>query len=201
MKNFVFAAVLVLSSAIFADAQVVVPTIYRVTRTASGQATITPTFQKSAMTCNLAVAVPAAGHLRITDPELTTRDCDWVDTAGALFVGMVREVEYTFTIAGQHNAIDGYGPESAAVRITLPRIPQIPGAPLNPRIVPPTSLTVSVLGTVESRGFAFGLDVATNSLDGIPNFPFYFGASSLVTGGEYGSPRNGDRFFLQLWRP
>lgn len=77
-----------------------------------------------------------------------------------------------------------------------------PDNPQNIRpALPPNSASVSVLGTVLYRGFAFGQDVATNALDGVPNFPFYFGASNLDAGGAYGAPRSGDRFYLVLWRP
>lgn len=182
-------------------AQVVVPVTYRVTRTAAGQQTRTHTFPKSNMTCDLApipLAQMAPGTLRIGDPERDTRDCQWNDTTGVLAEGMVRELPYTFVIAGQHNAIDGYGPDSAPFVVTLPRIPQIPGAPASPRYVPPGTQTVAVVGTVLQRGGAFGLDVATTALDGVPNFPFYFGAATLNAPGYSTAP--GDRFLLQLWK-
>lgn len=196
------ALTLVLMFGVTAAAQVVVPIRYRVTRTAPGQPTIQHVFLKANMSCDLtpiSLEQMAASTLRIGDPERSTRDCQWNDTTGVLGANMVREVAYTYTIAGQANDIDPYGPESVPFSVTLPRIPQIPGAPQAPRYVPPGAQTVAVLGTVLHRGMAFGLDAATTALDGIPNFPFYFGAATLTAGTYATAP--GDRFLLQLWKP
>jgi hypothetical protein len=184
-----------------AAAQSPIPIRYRVTRAASGQASAQHVFLKSAMTCNVdpATALPN-GSLAIIDPERVGRDCRISGTPIApIFANMVVEIAYSYTVAGQANDIDPYGPESVPVSVVLPRIPQIPGAPGNPRIVPPGTPTIAVNGTVESRGNAFGLDVATTSLDGIPFFPFYFGAATL-TSGDF-AVRQGTQFRLQLWNP
>ena len=154
------------------------------------------------MHCGGPVAQPGAGGLRVTDPELSPTDCEISGaTIAPIFANMVRELEYAYTIAGQNNVTDGYGPESAVVRITLPRIPQIPGAPQSPRIVPPTTPSVAVLGTIINRGAAFGLDTATATLEGMPGFLLHFGASTLNTGGSYGGVQVGDEMLFQLWRP
>src|SRR5690606_18898814 len=132
-----------------ASAQEVIPVRYRLTRTASGQPTLQHTFLKSGMTCNLSViplGVMSPGTLRITDPERPTRDCEWIDSSGAIISNAPREVSFTLTLAGQANDIDPYGPESEPFLLTLPRIPEIPGAPGSLRYVPPSPVAIGFEG-------------------------------------------------------
>lgn len=78
--------------------------------------------------------------------------------------------------------------------------PQATTPPGNLRLVPPDVPTVAVLGTVRQRGPAFGLDVATTTLDAFPGVRFYLGGDTLTVPGVY-AVAPGDRFVLQLWRP
>ena len=196
MKQIVFALVVVLS-AVSASAQTSpVPVTYRVTRTAAGQPAQATEFPKAAMTCALPVAAPAAGAIRITDPLRADADCERADPA--FFANMVRELAYTYTIAGKVNDLDGYGPESSAIVITLPRIPQIPGAPGNLRGTPPGVVGVASLGIVNATPYRFGgLEVAPVTLDGGVGEVF-LGATRLQSGNY--SVKRGDRVSLMLWR-
>lgn len=197
-----FIAILVLVAAGNAVAQVVIPIRYRVTRTASGQQTITHTFNKSNMTCDIApvpLAQMAPGTLRIGDPERDTRDCELNATLTApVLANMVREVTYTYTIAGQANDIDPYGPESAPFTVTLPRIPQIPPAPASPRLAPPPP-PQQAMGTVNQRFEFFDgsrhVDVASGVLD-FANIEFLF----AIPGRLGALPvQEGQRFAIAVW--
>lgn len=180
-------------------AQVVIPIRYRVTRVATGQQTITHTFNKSGMTCDLtpvALAQMAPGTLRIGDPERDTRDCELNATLTApVLANMVREVTYTFTIAGQANDIDPYGPESVPFTVTLPRIPQIPPAPASPRLAPPPP-PQQAMGTINQRFQYFDgtriLDVASGPLD-IIGVEFLFAIPGTLP------VQNGQRFAIAVW--
>lgn len=182
-----------------------IPTRYRVTRTASGHPTVTHTFLKSAMTCNLSVipvGVMNPSTLRITDPERLsnpTRDCEWIDSAGSIILNAPREVPLTITIAGLMNEVDGYGPESAPFVLTLPRIPQIPGAPGNLRFTPPSPPSVGFEGVVEWRAPQFGVDAAKILIPALPGFNFYVGGDTLTSPGQF-SVQAGDRLWFQFWR-
>jgi hypothetical protein len=116
-------------------AQTLVPVTYELRYYTGGTApSITYTFEKTAMTCDLAVGPGPAGSLRITDPERPTRDCQWIDPGTGPIRSSPVGVAYTVTLAGRANATDGWGPESAP---PVPfRRPAVPGVPGSLRLVP-----------------------------------------------------------------
>jgi hypothetical protein len=190
------AAVLVFGLVGSAAAQSPIPIRYKVTRTAPNQPPVTVVFLKSTMTCTLPKAVPPPGAIRIDDPTLNSWDCEKADPA--FFAGMVTEVAYTYTISGQANDVDDYGPESQALVINLPRIPQIPGAPGNLRGTPPGTIGVAALGIVSGQPYKFaGLEVAPVTLDGGAGEVF-LGAQVLEVPGF--RVKRGDRVSLAFWR-
>jgi hypothetical protein len=192
----VVAVLCVVGLAAVAEAQSPIPIRYRVTRSAAGQETIAVVFSKASAVCGLPKGGQSQGSIRFDDPSLNTFDCERVDAA--FFVGMVPEVAYTFTIAGQANDLDRYGDESIAVVIALPRVPQIPGAPTNPRVVPPGAVGVAVLGVVSVNPYKWaGLEVAPVTLDGGAGEVF-LGAKALEVPGY--PVKRGDRVSLMLWR-
>ena len=195
MRHLIIIAALIIGMASAAFAQSVAPTRYRVTRTQAGAVHLV-IFEKATMTCNLPVAGPAPGSLRIDDPANMGRDCEKADPA--FFTGMTRELSYGFTIAALHNDIDGWSNESNMLTLTLPRIPQIPSAPGNLRGTIPAVVGVASLGTINAPPYRFGdLDVAPITFDG--GGEAFLGARQLRVPGY--TVRAGDRVSLVLWRP
>jgi hypothetical protein len=194
--KFLTTLALVFGIATTAQAQSPIPIRYKVTRTAPNQPPVTVVFLKSTMTCTLPKANPAPGAIRIDDPTLNSWDCEKADPE--FFAGMVPEVAYTYFISGQANDVDAYGPESQALVINLPRIPQIPGAPGNLRGTPPGTVGVAALGVVSGQPYKFaGLEVAPVTLDGGAGEVF-LGAQVLEAGSF--RVKRGDRVSLAFWR-
>jgi hypothetical protein len=196
MRTAILALVMVVAVVGSAQAQSPIPVRYKVTRTAPNQPAVTVVFLKSTMTCTLPKAVPPPGAIRIDDPSLNSWDCEKADPE--FFAGMVPEVAYNYTISGQANDVDPYGPESQALVINLPRIPQIPGAPGNLRGTPPGTIGVAALGVVSGQPYKFaGLEVAPVTLDGGAGEVF-LGAQVLEAGSF--RVKRGDRVSLAFWR-
>lgn len=142
-------------------------------------------------------------EVRLDAPGTNPEDTVWVHTMQS-----VPQAEYTFPLPQPRlNAPGAYvislracrattcTPDNDLAVVNFSMTLGVPGRPGAPGVRPTPS--VAVEGTVDHRGNAFGLDVATNTLDGLPSdFKFYFGAPTLTVPGY--SVEAGDRFYFEI---
>lgn len=170
-----------------------VPTRYRMTRTAPGQATLQTEWAASAIPCGL-VRGPVNGRgFRFNDPADNARDCEYITES--IFTNWQAGVNYRFTLAARANDVDSWSEESEPFDT---RTPAIPGRPGGLRVAPPSADAVAYNGTVAAPpSGALGLEVVPIALEvgGV----VWFGANRLTVPGY--SVRVGDEVSFAFWRP